>query len=161
MDWIVFRQLRNRFTFLVKKAKSEYYISNTTSNLNDPKKFWKVIKNTFGTETKNELPACIVTDSQTLTDKSAILNCFNEHFISSGSLFESLHSDPGQNVDSSPPPSHPVAQPFNFTFIEAIEVHKALQHLDPHKSAGPDKLPPHFLKLAADFIAAPLTYLFN
>ncbi|KAF3852049.1 hypothetical protein F7725_005404 [Dissostichus mawsoni] len=92
VDWIIFRQLRNRFTFLVKKAKSEYYISNTTSNLNDPNKFWKVIKNSFGTETKNELPACIVTDSQTLTDKSAILNCFNEHFISSGSLIHALRS---------------------------------------------------------------------
>ncbi len=33
--------------------------------------------------------------------------------------------------------------------------------MDPYKPAGPDKLEPFYLKLAADFIAEPLTYLFN
>ncbi len=33
--------------------------------------------------------------------------------------------------------------------------------LDPYKPAGPDKLELFYLKLAADFIAEPLTYLVN
>jgi hypothetical protein len=40
-------------------------------------------------------------------------------------------------------------------------VHKALKSLDQRKSAGPDLLDTCFLKLAADFIAEPLAYLFN
>lgn len=40
-DWLRFRQLRNRFTSEVKKAKSNYYLSETTKNLKDPKKFWR------------------------------------------------------------------------------------------------------------------------
>lgn len=38
---------------------------------------------------------------------------------------------------------------------------KALQELDKKKSTKPDKLDPFFLKLAADFIAKPLSYIFN
>ena len=41
-DWSVFRQLRNKCTSLIKQAKSEYYLSVTTENLNNPQKFWKV-----------------------------------------------------------------------------------------------------------------------
>lgn len=54
-----------------------------------------------------------------------------------------------------------MVQPFNFTCLDVIEVHRALKRLDPNKSAGPDKLDPCFLKLAADFIAEPLTHIFN
>lgn len=89
-DWLTFRQLRNRFTSHVKKAKSEFYLSKTTCNLNDPKKFWKVVKSSFGNVTTNELPASIAKGSCIITNKSAVLNCFNEHFVSSGSLFESF-----------------------------------------------------------------------
>lgn len=42
-----------------------------------------------------------------------------------------------------------------------VEVHRALKQLDPNKSAGPDKLDPYFLKSAVDFIAEPLTHIFN
>lgn len=33
--------------------------------------------------------------------------------------------------------------------------------MNPNKPAGPDQLDPYFLKLVADFIAEPLTYIFN
>lgn len=79
-NWLIFRQLRSRFTSLIKKAKSEFYISRTTMNLKDPKKFWKVIKTSYGNVTTNELPAYIVKGSCTLTNKSHIPNCFNEQF---------------------------------------------------------------------------------
>ena len=41
------------------------------------------------------------------------------------------------------------------------ELHNGLTALDPRKPAGPDLLDPSFLKIGADFIAEPLTYLFN
>ncbi len=130
--WLVIKQLRNRFTSLVKKAKSDFCVDNTTSNLNDPKKFWKIVKSSFGDDTRDELPACIVNDAHTtLTEKPAILNYFNEHFFSSGSLFESLH--PHQpNVQGVCPhsPIDATAPGFDLTPFEAAEVHRALQQLD-------------------------------
>lgn len=38
---------------------------------------------------------------------------------------------------------------------------KALRSLDTNKSPGPDCVEPVFLKLAADIITSPLTYIFN
>ena len=38
-DWLIFKQLRNCFTSLVKL--SDFYVDKTTCNLNDPKKFGK------------------------------------------------------------------------------------------------------------------------
>ena len=162
-DWLIFRQLRNRFTSLVKQVKAEYYLLKTTSDLNDPKKFWKTIKSSFGNVATNDLPTCIVKDSCRLTDKLEILNCFNEHFVSSGSQFESLHPDSNnmQNTSPSPLPNNDCVQSFIIVPLDVIEVYRALKHLDPAKSAGPDKLEPLFLKLAVDFIAEPLTHIFN
>jgi hypothetical protein len=52
-------------------------------------------------------------------------------------------------------------QTFSFLPFSVQVVHKALKSLDQRKPAGPDVLDPCFLNLAADFIAEPLTYLFN
>lgn len=43
-DWLIFRQLRNKCSFLLRKTKSEYVMSVTTDNLTDPRKYWKAIK---------------------------------------------------------------------------------------------------------------------
>lgn len=52
-------------------------------------------------------------------------------------------------------------QKFYFIQFSVSDVHKALIQLDPKKPTGPDKLEPFYLKVAADFIAEPLAYLFN
>ena len=80
-DWQILKQLRNRFTSLVKKAKSNFNVEKTTRNLNNPKKFWQVVNSSFGDKTTDELPACIVKDAHTLVDKTTILYYFNEHFV--------------------------------------------------------------------------------
>lgn len=103
-----------------------------------------------------------------LSDTSVILNCVNKHLVSSGSFFffKSLHPDSIKPQDEqivclSPSSINPLVQTFNLVLLDVIEVHRALKHLDPAKSAGPDKLAPFFLKSAADFTARPLTHIFN
>lgn len=49
---------------------------------------------------------------------------------------------------------------FNFSSFTKQEVHKALKTLNTGKTSGPDLIAPFFLKLAAEFIAEPLTYIF-
>ncbi|CDQ82994.1 unnamed protein product, partial [Oncorhynchus mykiss] len=87
-----------------------------------------------------------------------MLNCFNEHFVSSGRLFDSVSS-----VSVQPCVDEPVraGQTFCFLPFSVQVVHKVLKSIDQTKPAGPDLLYPCFLNLAADFIAEPLTYLFN
>lgn len=162
-DRINFRWLRNQFTAAVRHAKSEYYLTAITDNLNNPRTFWKSIKSISLTKSRNELPPHIIRDNFTISDRSAMLECFNEHFVASGSLLDK----------SLPPKTSPyngnvagrccVSQPFPFTFtpFSLNDVHKALMSLDIKKPAGPDYLEPYFLKIAADFIAKPLMYIFN
>lgn len=81
----------------------------------------------------------------------------NKHFISSGSLF---HPSCSASVKPSTDGLVSVTgQSFNFIPFSVQEVHKALKALDPF--SGADLVGLYFLKLAADFIAEPLTYCFN
>lgn len=43
-DWLHFRKLRNLCTSQIKKAKSDFYLLETSQNLNNPIKFWKMVK---------------------------------------------------------------------------------------------------------------------
>ena len=91
-DWLAFRQLRNVCTMKIRSAKANYFLSQTTQNLNNPSKFWKTIKSISDNSKSFELPPCIFKDSEKISDKAKMLSCFNEHFIASGFLFESLNS---------------------------------------------------------------------
>lgn len=76
-----------------------------------------MLKSTYGDEITNDLPTCIMDGNHTVTDKAAILNHFNEHFVSSGHLFESLHPSSQQSCEQDvqlpTPPSTLMTQPFS------------------------------------------------
>ena len=164
-DWLCFRQLRNKCTASIKKAKAEFYLTETTNNLNDPKKFWKVVKSTSGVVQQNELPNFLVHGSVNLTDNLSKLNFFNEHFVSVGHLFDNEYSSQIESDVAKESLDEAVNSPpensFYFEPVLASEVSRALTGLDTKKSAGPDKLDPIFLKVAANYIAEPLTHIFN
>lgn len=144
----------------IRKAKADHFLSQTTHNLNNPSKFWKIIKSLSVNIKGQEFPSSIMIDSQKLTDKTKILDCFNEHFIASGFLFESLNTQHECSSTVETVGLDPSCQSFSFSPITVSDVNKALKNLDMTKSAGPDKLDPYFLKLAANFIAVPLTNIF-
>ena len=79
-----------------------------------------------------------------------MLDCFNEHFIASGFLFESFNPqhECSSTVETVGP--DPSSQSFSFSPITVSDVNKA-----------PGKLDPYFLKLAANCIDMPLTNIFN
>ena len=157
-DWLAFRALRNKCTAFIRSAKSEYYLNETSQNINNPVKFWKTIKSLSPLTSCNDFPDHILLNDQRITNMLDITNCFNKHFISSGSIFK--ESSVSDAINPSPPlrrngPS------FSFSAITRNEVLKALKNLDSKKSAGPDEIEPYFLKLAAEIIAGPLSYIFN
>uniref|UniRef100_A0A3B3HCE9 Reverse transcriptase domain-containing protein n=1 Tax=Oryzias latipes TaxID=8090 RepID=A0A3B3HCE9_ORYLA len=157
-DWSTFRQLRNKCTSFIKKAKSEYYLSVTTEHLNNPQKFWKVIKSFSVNKSSHDLPSFVLKNSVPVYDRTEVLNCFNNHFISSGSCsdYKGAASVP-HSVNS----SMFSGEPFTFVPFTVNQVHKALKTLNHRKPPGPDLIEPFSLKMAADFIAQPLTTLFN
>lgn len=123
-DWLYFRQLRNKFTSLVRNRKAEFYLSMTTECLKNRKKFWKAIKYLSSTFNSVNLPPSMLSDGSRVTNKTEILNCFNRHFISSGFLFKSkkpsnqpLSSEKSSN--GSPLVDRAPVQAFNFPFSTA------------------------------------------
>lgn len=156
-----FRRLRNLSTVKIRNAKSAYFLSETSKNLRNFffLKFWKTIKLLTEAKTDTEVPSCIVVDDKKIIDK--ILNCFNNHFIAASSLYETLHNPISSSPTVCPIDQSLSAQPFHFKTVTVPEVRKALRDVDPNKSSGPDKLEPYFLKIAADLIADPVTYLIN
>ena len=86
-----------------------------------------------------------------------MVNSFNKHFISSGSIFNEI---PDCNIPNPSPPLREDNPTFSLSPIPRNEVLKALKNLD-IKSAGPDEIDPFFLKAAAEIIAGPLAHIFN
>jgi hypothetical protein len=76
----------------LRKAKSEYFMSVTTDNRNDPRRFWKANKSMSGNSNVNELPSCVLKDSVAVHEKTEMLNCFNDRIVSSGRLLDSVSS---------------------------------------------------------------------
>lgn len=114
-----------------------------------------MIKSVSAPDDQSELPPCVVNDAMTGTDRTSTLDCFNEHFVASGSAF-SMSSPPVaapalDPVPSAPDPDHVsvggmfAGQPsFGFRLFSVEEVCRALLSLDITKSAGTDCLGPYF-----------------
>lgn len=88
-----------------------------------------------------------------------MLDCFNKHFVAAGSLFQ-IEKTIEINNDMDYRGRHLFDLNFSFKHFTICQVQKAPKLLDVNKSAGPDQLEPLFLRLAADFIATPLTFFF-
>lgn len=96
-DWIKFKILRNKCNSMIRKSKSVFNLRSVTENLNNPSKFWKIIKSLSNTSAISSLLDNILVDSVELKDKAVIVNQFNKHFISAGSMSDSIYvnaSDP-------------------------------------------------------------------
>lgn len=78
-------------------------------------------------------------DSVSVYERMEVVICFNKHFKSCGSLFDSVKPCTDLPMYS--------GQSFNFISFSVQEVHKALKGLDPRKSLGPEFIDPHFLKM--------------
>lgn len=75
--WDVYRALRNKCTRLIKNAKSEYYLNLLNQNLNDPNKFWKLVKSTSGSVSPTTFPDLLKIDYKEVTGKQSIADAFN------------------------------------------------------------------------------------
>lgn len=145
-DWLIFRQLCNKCSFFNKKAKPEYYLSVTTDNLNDPRKFWKTIKSLSVRKDSQALPTFIRKYLVAVHDKLEILNFINKYFISSGSLFDAVGSVPVKPCSNFPVYA---GQSSNFVPFSVQALHKALKTLDPRKPPGLDFIDPNFFETSS------------
>ena len=167
--WLAFRQLRNRCTSAMRKAKSDYYLDLITSSFGNPAQFWKAVNLKKG-KTSNSLPAHISVNDCIISGQNEICLAFNKHFADAGHLFdrECLGPHPVDvninfDVDAVSECVSPVDHTPKFSFrpFSQFEVFEALQSLNPKTSTGEDNLDSFFLKLSAPVITEQLTHIFN
>ncbi len=106
------------------------------------------------------MPNILKLNDTIITDRKSMLDSLNQHFISSGLLFEHTTQQQRRQEDYSLSREN-VPIDFDFVPIAMQEVYDALRRLNTKKSSGPDGLDPYFLNIAAEHIAEPLTHIFN
>lgn len=157
LDWSSYRALRNSCTNSIKCAKRDYYLSMVNENLNNPTKFWKLVKSTSGTSLSIKIPDHLIVNQNIVRGRANIAESFN-NFFTAGSSYE---SDLGVSTELVVSDKHCPRQVFNFSPITTSQVYNALVKLDVKKSAGVDKIEPYFLKIAAGILAEPIASIFN
>ena len=82
VDWSMYRRLRNQVSTRIKIEKRRYQRNEISDNMDNPKSFWKIIKNIFpGDKEKITTPKSIKTDDgKTVIDQPTIARRFNEFF---------------------------------------------------------------------------------
>jgi hypothetical protein len=156
----LFREVRNKYTHPVRKAKASFFKQKCASCSTNSKKFWDTVKSMENKSTSSQMPTALRLGNTVTTNKSTIIENFNKHFSTAGHAFHLATPTPvnfpAPSTETSQSPHH-----FSFTQIQIADVLKELHNLDPYKSARLDNLDPLFLKVSAEIVATPITSLFN
>ena len=80
-DWNMYRRLRNQVSNRIKIEKHRYQRNEISDNMDNPKSFWKIMKNIFPGNKEITTPQSIKTDDgKTVIDQPTIAQRFNEFF---------------------------------------------------------------------------------
>ncbi len=79
-DWQNFRQQQNNCIRLIRRAKSDFYLSPLANTSGNATEFWRNIKS-FKNNSPALLPPKICFQNQSITNKSNICEAFNHYLI--------------------------------------------------------------------------------
>lgn len=147
-NYIDFLYLRDEFASQTEVAYSRYIERYAEKLKTDPRCFWRFVnasRKGDGIPEKMMLDGVSAVGSNEVSELFA--NVFEEAYVlDDGSPFD-CNLSPEFDLSSVP--------------ITIEKLHYELLHVDPKKSAGPDEIPPSFLKEYASSLAEPLHYLFS
>ena len=131
-----------------------------SENAEDPKKFWKAVKQVHPLkETSPSNCKAFEISGRLIDNKRDTANSFCEFFASQAAKLCELLPIQLKWQNTSDIVQRPHS--FNFRPVTKAKVLRNLNNLNVSKSAGPDNLPPRLLKDAAGTLAGPLTHLIN
>ena len=175
-NWNSFRIQRNKCTRLVRDAKRKYYGSLDLRNLQDNKKFWKLVKPIFSEKSACDKLQALVKDDKIITDKEDLVTEMNDYFAN---ITKSLRINDVPRDDISLETcdeidriimmyeNHPsvlkirssysVSTEFSFDHISVSEMEKYVRNLNANKSSPEGDVPVRILKEHIDVLAPKLT----
>lgn len=155
-DWEVFKELRNRVKFVLRKAEREHYNQQICENKNNSGAMWKTIR--------SALPHKSGRPSLT-KDTDTFANELNRFFISVG---QKAADDSAELARLHDLPTTPVyhgsthcEELFDFKAITSEDVRKVIMAMPCNKAPGYDRIPVFVIKDCLSYILPALTALIN
>ena len=147
-------------TFLIRKNEKEQIASSIAEDPT-PANVWKIVNSVINPNHKTETE---ITIEGSKNDAAA--NKLNSHFIKKiiklqEKIDPSLKEDPFRRLEQKIERIGKKGAKFGFQKVSEKQVRKIIANLRKNSSAGPDGIDPHIIKIAADVIIGPLTYLIN
>lgn len=164
-----YKNYRNFLKNLLRITRDKFDTSCINNSLSDSKKLWKNINNIVDRSLKLKTPINrIITETKEITDSLELSNEFNSFFINISKNIASqtgnnnfdqqnscnISSDTSQLNNLSP-------QLKSFSKIDVQEVVRYILSLKDDSAPGLDNLTSSVLKNCSNFIANPLTHIFN
>ena len=156
----IYRRSPNRVTKLVRDTKSKYRRELIDENSDDPKKFWKTVKQIMPGQKTKRVTSIDVNGTQIYDDKK-IGNTFNNLCTKTVDRFLQVF---GRCLPSARSFKFLMSGPsyiFRFEEVSVDFIRDQLKKLKTKKAVGLDQLPARLLKDSAEIIAKPLTTLIN
>ena len=158
-DWDKFKYYRNQANNLNKRLKKEHYQEEFIQCGNDVNKNWKINKNLLPKKCKDTDPKLVVNDD-IITDSLQIVNALNEAFNNVSERLGNNTQARSLDVNSLKTLSN-TDKEFKFKEITVQFVKNEILNINCKKAVGIDGLHSKLLKLAAEYISEPITFLFN
>ena len=156
-----YKKYSNKINKILKQAKHDYYNKQFQQIKNNLKQTWKLIGTIIQRKNKKQvhIPK-IIKDGKAYTNDKDICNKLNEHFTDVG---PNLAKEIGQINDTCINPTdyipHPVSSSLQLNPVSFQEVINLFKHLDETKSSL--GIPNKLIKIVADDLAIPFTYIYN
>ena len=158
-----FRQYRNNYNRLKRKAKQNYYHELFLQYKHNIKKTWGVIRTLISkNKDKPNISNSFKLETYETDDPKIIANGFCEFFTNVGANLSAKIAEPNLQYDTYLKQCH-VATTNNFFMMptDPLEIESTIRLLKPKKSAGNDHISSWLLKKLNYHISYPLCYLIN
>ena len=155
-----YKQYSSLLNKIIRIAKKNYLENKLNEYKGDTKETWRILRLALGIHRVKRInPTSININGNLSTDKSTIVNAFNQHYTS-------IISETRQKIPTTEtpytdylPPSNP-----NTIFIAPIssqDINNIVRKLKPKTSFGHDNISTKLLKSVITYIITPLTHIIN
>lgn len=152
-DQLELKLANKRVKLLIKSCYNEYITNVEISLKKSPKNFWSFIKQQKGKN--SNIPSEVYLDNKIAHSGDDICNLFASHF-------SSIYSPNDDRIDTNITCTKHFPQCIlNKIKIRENDIVKVLKSIDISKGAGPDGIPPIFIKKTYRHLSLPLKILFE
>ena len=150
---------KNVLTSLLRAAKKQYFVDQSTLYENDMKNTWKVINSSLNKAKKSNLIPNLTIDDNNIDDPNIMAESLNSYF-----------SQIGENIARTIPDGNklfheylknPNDSSIFFTPTNSFEIINIVNNLKTHKSPGFDGINNFLLKSVINQVVDPLVYIVN